>query len=136
MDLSPTDRLDILDLLTRADSAASRRDADAYVTLFTDDALLEGKEGNYEGKKKLRESVGPIWNSEGPVSMHLTLNPVVSALEGHPDEAVADSTLVILSVGTAISIRSVSNIVQHVAKVGDTWLIKRRTVVSNFVSVS
>ena len=40
MTLSVSDRLDILDVLTRADTAATMRDADAYVNLFTDDAQL------------------------------------------------------------------------------------------------
>src|SRR5580704_3690339 len=38
--LSDADRLAILDLITRADEAASRRDADGYVALFTEDAVL------------------------------------------------------------------------------------------------
>jgi hypothetical protein len=40
--LSAADRLDILDVVSRADAAATRRDADAYASLFTDDAVLDG----------------------------------------------------------------------------------------------
>ena len=40
MSLPAADRLDILDVVTRADEAASRRDADGYVALFTEDAAL------------------------------------------------------------------------------------------------
>jgi hypothetical protein len=36
--LSAADRLAIVEVITRADDAASRRDADAYVELFTPDA--------------------------------------------------------------------------------------------------
>jgi hypothetical protein len=42
--LSVADRLDILDLLTRAD-AASARDAAGYLALFTGDAVLDGDQG-------------------------------------------------------------------------------------------
>ena len=42
---SVADRLAILEVITRADEAASRRDADAYVALFTEDALLDGTQG-------------------------------------------------------------------------------------------
>ncbi len=93
--------------------------------------MLEGKEGDYDGKEKLGEALLPIWEAEGPASVHLTLNPVISATRENPNEAVATSILVILSLGTTISIRTVSNIVQHVTKVGDVWLIKRRAVVNN-----
>jgi hypothetical protein len=39
MTLSAADRLEILDVIARADWAATRRDADAYVQLFTEDAV-------------------------------------------------------------------------------------------------
>ena len=42
MTLSAADQLAILEVMTRADEAASRRDADAYVALFTQDAVLDG----------------------------------------------------------------------------------------------
>jgi hypothetical protein len=38
--LSDTDRLAILDTITRADDAASRRDADSYVALFTEECSM------------------------------------------------------------------------------------------------
>jgi SnoaL-like domain len=54
--LSATDRLDILDVITRADEAASRRDADAYVALFTEDAVLDGAQGRHAGRQALLAS--------------------------------------------------------------------------------
>jgi SnoaL-like domain len=66
--LSAADRLDILDVITRADSAAGRRDADTYASLFTDDAVLDGAQGRHAGRDQLRASVGPIWAAEGPAS--------------------------------------------------------------------
>ena len=79
MTLSAADRLDILDVVSRADAAATRRDADAYVSLFTDDAVLDGSQGRHAGKAGMRSSVGPIWAAEGPATLHLTLNPVIDA---------------------------------------------------------
>jgi len=66
MTLSTADRFDILQVVARADSAATRRDAEAYVDLFTDDAVLDGAKGEHRGKDLVRQSVGPIWASEGP----------------------------------------------------------------------
>jgi hypothetical protein len=53
MTLSAGDRLAILDVITRADEAASRRDADAYVALFTEDVVLDGTQGRYAGPEAL-----------------------------------------------------------------------------------
>jgi ketosteroid isomerase-like protein len=132
--LSDTDRLDIIELLARADNAASRRDAPTYISYFTEDAVLGGAKGEYRGREALAEAVGPIWASEGPASAHLTLNAVIDPVDGQPDRATATSTLVILdtesSVGPAstIAILSTSTIVQQVVKTGQMWRIARRSV--------
>ena len=42
MTLSVEDRLEIMEVVARADWAATRRDADTYVGLFTEDAVLDG----------------------------------------------------------------------------------------------
>jgi ketosteroid isomerase-like protein len=138
--LSDTDRLDIYDLLARADNAASRRDATTYVSYFTEDCVLDGTKGEYRGRAALAEAVGPIWASEGPTSAHLTLNAVIDPVDGHPDRVSATSTLVILdtpsagdtaaTVGpaSAIAVRGTSTIVQQLVKTGQTWRIARRSV--------
>jgi hypothetical protein len=71
------DRLTIVDVITRADEAASRGDADAYAELFTEDAVLDGTQGRHAGRAAMRASVGPVWAAEGPAMLHLTLNPVI-----------------------------------------------------------
>jgi ketosteroid isomerase-like protein len=91
-----TDRLDILDVAARADDAATRRDADAYVGYFTDDAVLEGDKGEHRGKDQLRQSVNLIWDSEGPMSTHCTMNAVVDEVDGDTDRAIVTSLLMIL----------------------------------------
>ena len=83
--------LSVVDRLNRADSAAARRDVDAYVACFTNDAVLDGNKGEHRGKDLLRQSVGPIWESEGTTSAHLTLNPLVEPVVGAPDQATAKS---------------------------------------------
>ena len=126
--LTATDRLDILEVLAEADSSATRRDADAYVSHFTDQAVLDGEKGEYRGKERLRQSVGPIWESEGPSSVHVTLNAVVDRVEGQPGRAIATSILLILRDTSPVTILSVSAITQHLVKSGSTWLIERRSV--------
>ncbi len=58
--LATSDRLDILEVLTRAEAAATARDADAYVELLTDDAVLDGAQGVHREREALRQAVGPI----------------------------------------------------------------------------
>jgi len=127
MTLSAGDRLDILDVIGRADDAAGRRDADAYVSLFTSDAVLDGTQGEHAGQEALRASVGPIWAAEGPATLHLTLNPVVDAGD-RPDEAVVRSVLLIVDPAAPITIRTAAAITQTLRRTGETWRISRRTV--------
>ena len=129
MTLSATDRLDILELLARADNAASRRDAATYISYFTEDAVLDGAKGEHRGRAALAEGVGPIWASEGLSSAHLTLNAVIDPVEGDPDQATATSTLVIIDTESAtFSVRTISTIVQRLVKIGQTWRIASRSV--------
>ncbi len=127
MTLSAADRLAILDVVTRADEAASRRDADGYVALFTPDAVLDGDQGRHVGREALRASVGPIWAAEGPATLHLTLNPV---LEPGPrdGQAVARSVLLIIDPSAPPAIRATALITQELRRDKGSWRITRRTV--------
>jgi hypothetical protein len=58
--VSAADRAAILDIVGRADAAATSRDARAYVDLFTNDAVLDGAQGHHAGSATLLNSVGPI----------------------------------------------------------------------------
>ena len=127
MSISAADRAEILDVVGRADAAATRRDARAYADLFTDDAVLDGTQGRHAGSAALLDSVGPIWAAEGPASLHLTLNPVVDPGDG-PDEAVVHSILLIVDPAQPITIRTAAAITQTVRRRGGTWRISRRTV--------
>jgi ketosteroid isomerase-like protein len=129
--LTASDRLDILELLARADSAATRRDVEGYVGLFTDDAVLDGEKGEQRGRDALRLTVGRVWQAEGTDTVHLTLNAVIDQSGSSPDQALATSTLLILRGGSAVSIHSVWTIVQRVVRVQGRWLIERRTIVKN-----
>jgi uncharacterized protein (TIGR02246 family) len=127
--LSVADRLAILEVITRADEAASRRDADAYVALFTEDAVLDGTQGRHVGRQALRAAVGPIWASEGPATLHLTLNPVVEPGLSD-DQAVARSVLLIIDPATPPAIRAATAITQELRRTDGSWRITRRTVAS------
>ena len=126
MTLSIADRLDILDLIGRADACATRRDADSYVGLFTADAVLDGSQGVHP-VASLRSSVGRIWAAEGPATLHLTLNPVIDP-GSEPDEAVVSSILLIIDPAPPVVIRATAVIIQTVRRTGGAWRISRRTV--------
>jgi hypothetical protein len=124
MELSATDRLDILELLAKADLAASQRNAAAYVDLFVADAVLDGAQGRYEGRAAIAASVGPIWGREGPASAHLTLNAVLTP-GGDGDHVVASSMLLIVASGAVLGVAAIT---QHVVRTPGGWRIARRTV--------
>ena len=127
MSLSAADRLAILEVITRADDAASRRDADGYVALFTDDAVLDGTQGRHAGRQALRAAVGPVWAAEGPATLHLTLNPVIEP-GSSDDQAVVRSVLLILDPAAPPAIRTAAAITQELRRADGSWLITRRTV--------
>lgn len=129
MTLTAEDRLAILDVITRADQAASDRDADAYVALFAEDAVLDGAQGNHAGTEALRAAVGPVWAAEGAASLHLTLNPFVEPLDSEDEpRAVARSILLIVDPAQPISIRTAAAITQTLSRRDGHWRITRRTV--------
>jgi uncharacterized protein (TIGR02246 family) len=127
MTLLAADRLAILDVITRADDAASRRDTDAYVALFTEDAVLDGTQGRHAGRQALRAAVGPVWAAEGPATLHLTLNPVVEA-GSSDDQAVVRSVLLIIDPAAPPALRAAAAITQELRRADGTWRITRRTV--------
>jgi hypothetical protein len=128
MSLAVSDRLDILDVLARADSAASRRDRDAYVELFTDDVVLDGDQGIHVGKETLRQAVGPIWANEGTATLHLTLNPTLENVGSSTDEVIANSVLLIVQPGASPHILKTAIITQRLRRIGAFWRIGHRTV--------
>ena len=128
MSLAVSDRLDILDVLARADNAASPRDRDAYVELFTDDVVLDGHQGTHVGKETLRQSVGPIWANEGPATLHLTLNPTLEVVSSGSDEVIAHSVLLIVQPGASPHILTAALITQRLRRIGAFWRIGHRTV--------
>ncbi len=127
MTLSAADQLAILEVITRADEAASRRDADGYVELFTEDAVLDGAQGRHAGREALRASVGPIWAAEGPATLHLTLNPVVEPGPSD-DQAVARSVLLIIDPAAPPALRAAAAITQELRRTDGFWRITKRTV--------
>jgi hypothetical protein len=126
--LSASDRAEIAEVVTRADTMATQRDAEGYAALFTSDAVLEGSEGVHQGSESLRQDAGAIWSAEGVISVHLTLNVDVAEVGGRSDQAQATSVLVILAGGHATEIRTVAFIEQDLVKEERRWRISRRSV--------
>jgi ketosteroid isomerase-like protein len=126
--LSVADRLDILDLLTRADAAAGARDAAGYLELFTSDAVLDGDQGTYRGREALRRGLAKVWGAEAVGTLHLTLNPVIDADPDSPAAAVARSVLLIIAPGTPPVLVGTAHITQYLRRDNDGWRITRRRV--------
>jgi ketosteroid isomerase-like protein len=127
MTLSPADRLDISDLLTRADTAASARDIEGYLSLLTSDMVLDGDQGTYRGTSALRSALAAVWATEQKPSLHLTLNPVVDP-GAQPGRARARSVLLIMDPGPPPALATAARITLELRQEGGRWKISRRTV--------
>ena len=128
MPLSVEARLEIMEVVARADWAATRRDADTYVGLFTEDAVLDSAQGQHRGSVDLRRSVGPIWASEGPVRAHLPLNTVARPVDSDSQRATAMSVLLIVQGPLSLSVAGSWIIDQDLIQVDGMWRIERRSV--------
>jgi ketosteroid isomerase-like protein len=128
--VSTSDRVEILEILYRADAAATARDVDGYVGLFTEDAVLDGEQGIHVGKAALRAAVESVWRGEVPHSLHFTLNPVVVPDRAGAERALAESVLLIVSPSPSAEILVTANITQELRRAGADWRISRRTVSS------
>jgi ketosteroid isomerase-like protein len=126
--LSSDDRLEILDLIIKADNAASDRDVATYVSMFTSDAVMDGEKGQFNGHDEIASAVGTVWASEGEGTKHLTLNTSIENTHDGATATVAHSTLVIVGSGRPPDIISVSAITHHVVKVEEGWRVARRTI--------
>jgi uncharacterized protein (TIGR02246 family) len=126
--LSAADRLEVLDLLTRADAAASARDPEAYLALFTEEAVLDGAQGTYRGREELRRGLAEVWGAEPAGTLHLTLNPVIDADPASPAAAVARSVLLIIAPGTPPVMVGTAHVTQYLRGDASGWRITRRHV--------
>jgi uncharacterized protein (TIGR02246 family) len=93
MTLTPTDSLEIMQLVTRADNCATARDASGYAELFTDDGTMTGDMGRAQGRAALRHAVAGVWEAEPARTLHLTLNVTID--ESGPDPTVTSVMLMV-----------------------------------------
>jgi ketosteroid isomerase-like protein len=124
MALNAEDSLEILQLVARADACASARDADGYVGLFTDDAVMDGDMGQ-AGAQDLGETVLRVWAAEPAGTLHLTLNAVID--ESGPQPAVT-STLLLLAPASFPPIVGSASVRQTVRKTPAGWRVAARTI--------
>jgi uncharacterized protein (TIGR02246 family) len=125
MTLTPSDSLAILQLVTRADACATKRDADGYAALFTDDAVMDGDMGTVEGQSALRETVARVWAAEPAGTLHLTLNAVIDESGAEP---AVDSVMLMVGVGPAAAVLDSARVRQTVRRTPGGWRISARSI--------
>jgi uncharacterized protein (TIGR02246 family) len=125
MTLPAADSVAILQLVARADTFASARDADGYVQLFTAEARMEGAMGEAAGREQLRERVASVWQTEPPGTLHLTLNSVI---EEDGTEIVVTSVMLMVQPGDPRSVPRAAHVRQTVVQTTDGWRIATRTI--------
>jgi uncharacterized protein (TIGR02246 family) len=125
MTLEASDSLEILQLVARADACATTRDAEGYVALFTEDAVMEGDMGNVRGRDALAAAVARVWDGEAEGTLHLTLNAVIEESGTEPSVA---STLVLLTPLSASPVAGTAEVHQGVRRTSSGWRISSRSI--------
>jgi ketosteroid isomerase-like protein len=123
--LEASDSLDILQLVARADACATARDAEGYVALFTEDAVMEGDMGNISGRDALAVAVARIWDGEAPGTLHLTLNAVIEESGAEPSVA---SIMLLLTPLSPSPVAGTAKVHQSVRRTPSGWRISSRTI--------
>ncbi|MGO9975970.1 MAG: nuclear transport factor 2 family protein [Solirubrobacteraceae bacterium] len=120
MTLTPSDWIAILQLVARADTCATRRDADGYAALFTDDAVMDGDMGTIHGQSALRDAVARVWAAEPAGTLHLTLNAVIDESGAEP---TVESVMLMVRAGTSPTVLGSARVRQTVRQAPDGWRI-------------
>jgi hypothetical protein len=125
MTLTAEDRLDILELVTLADNYATVRDADAYVSLFTEAATMTGAMGEATGRDALRRAVGSVWAAEPAGTLHLTLN---ATIEDSHEETSVTSVMLMATADQPPQVIGRANVRQVVRRTAEGWRIASRAI--------
>jgi ketosteroid isomerase-like protein len=123
--LEASDSLEILQLIARADARATARDAEGYVALFTEDAVMEGAMGSADGRDALAGAVARVWDGEAPGTLHLTLNAIIE--ESVPEPSVV-STLLLITPLSSSPVAGTAEVRQRVRRTSSGWRISSRTI--------
>jgi ketosteroid isomerase-like protein len=108
-----------------ADEAATRRDEASYAALYTEDGVMEGSEGNAEGRAAIRAAVKTVWGREPAGSQHLTRDITITDEE---EGVIARSNLVITAPAAPAPLAQ-AGIKQTLRQTGEGWRIARRMII-------
>jgi uncharacterized protein (TIGR02246 family) len=125
MSLEPADMLEILQLVARAEDRASAHDADGYVALFTEDAVMDGDEGHAQGRARLAETVARVWAAEPAGARHLTLNAVIDDTTAEP---TVTSVMLMVAAGASGAVLGSAQVAQTVRRTAEGWRISKRHI--------
>src|ERR1700678_4393570 len=125
MKLTAEDSLAILQLVARADTLATARDADGYVDLFTATASMGGDMGAATGREQLRDTVSRVWAGEPAGTLHLTLHAVIDQSGA---DIVVSSVMLMIGPGAVPAVLGAADVRQIVVSTPDGWRIADRTI--------
>jgi hypothetical protein len=126
-ELSATDRIEIDEVVRRADERATARDVDGYLALTTADMTLDGGKGTASGRENVRRAITAIWAAAPPCTRHLTTDVRIDATDGSTAEVRSTLSLVSGDEKNPV-LGPVASIDQIVRRIDGRWLIARRTV--------
>ena len=125
MALTLEDRLEILELLSGYNLAADEKNVEAMLADFADDGVIEGFYSTGQGQEAMRRDLPAIFEAEGTLKRHLTLNPRIS---GDGETAEVSYILMVVEGEERPAVGATALIRDELRKVGDRWLVVRHRI--------
>lgn len=129
MGLSLDDRVAIEVLCYRYNVAADERDAEAYVSLFTEDGSWDGPLGRFEGHEGLRRLVAALAVSTALAgTRHWANNLQIAGDSASGTATVSLDNLLAQATPEGPRLASLSRSEASLVRVDGRWLFRQRTV--------
>jgi len=123
--LSTDDRLDILEVIARYNRFADDRDVEGTVALYTDEGYIDGDFSTGRGHDGLRADLPGIFEMEGTLKRHLTLNHII---DGDGAEVTVRSMLLVVEGETIPQVGATADITDELRKIDGAWKVTRHHV--------
>lgn len=127
MALTHTDKIQIVETISRYNNASDTRDVEAHLAAYTETGRIVGGMGATEGGKEgLREVLPSMFAMEGTAKRHLAANHTFDE-RGH-DVVEVSYVLTVLEAETAPAVVATAWVTDTFHREGERWLVDQHSI--------